>query len=654
MIELINLFEDMQRDCPFEDLKTPQIRDNFESAIGAEFEVSVIATMSSGKSTLINSLLGRELMPSKNEACTATIAKIKDIDGMLNYRGEYCDVNKNVIGKYDDLVLEHMNEMNDNPNTAYINIEGDVPNIDSKGIQLVLVDTPGPNNSRTKDHKDHTYKVIKEKTKPMVLYVLNATQLQTNDDEELLSTVSEAMKVGGKQAKDRFLFAVNKIDQFDTDKESVHKALDNVVEYLSKFGIENPNLFPTSAEMAKVIRMNQNGHVLTTRQKKTLRDYDLFVDDEQLHLSNFASLSNNNKKKIQAMLEAAEDEHATAMVHTGIPAVEIAIDEYLEKYAYTIKVKSAIDTFSKKIEEKDMRAKMIKSIQNNEEARKEFNQRLKEVKKQLEKGKSNNIFRNKIKQLDLTKDATKRISGLRSKISSVLANNNGKQQMTTLEAQQLMMKLNKSVSDLQSSVKVELENIIDDVIVKNANDVLNDYKSHMEGLINQSNLNSNSYNRKSDVSFLVDNIPNAQELINEYKYTDRVDSGQKERVKNTEKKWYNPFTWFQPSYYENTIYNDVDMVNYSTVFNDYVQPIIEGFNVNLENAKSTAKNEADKFKSFFLNELNNIEKVIEQKVDEDEKLTSDNALVEKKLAEDKAKMVWLDNFTNRLHAILEI
>ena len=66
--ELIELFDDMQKNCPFPDLTTDQIKENFQSAISSEFEVSVIATMSSGKSTLINALLGRELMPSKNEA----------------------------------------------------------------------------------------------------------------------------------------------------------------------------------------------------------------------------------------------------------------------------------------------------------------------------------------------------------------------------------------------------------------------------------------------------------------------------------------------------------------------------------------------------------------------------------------------------------
>ena len=74
--ELKDLFNYMQETSPFDDLREERVRVNFEKAMGSEFEVAVIATMSSGKSTLLNALLGRELMPSKNEACTATIARI--------------------------------------------------------------------------------------------------------------------------------------------------------------------------------------------------------------------------------------------------------------------------------------------------------------------------------------------------------------------------------------------------------------------------------------------------------------------------------------------------------------------------------------------------------------------------------------------------
>ncbi|WP_294406135.1 TerD family protein [uncultured Clostridium sp.] len=656
--ELQELFEEMQNDCPFEDLKTKQIQENFYNAISSEFEVSVIATMSSGKSTLINALLGRELMPSKNEACTATIAKIKDSNEGNVFTAEYRDRENRVLGKYDNLSLSDMDEMNSDVNTAYIDIEGNIPNIDSSGIKLVLVDTPGPNNSRTEEHKNHTYKVIKEKTKPMVLYVLNATQLQTNDDFTLLSTVAEAMKVGGKQSKDRFIFAVNKIDQFDPDKESVQDALNHVREYLKKFDIVNPNIFPTSAETAKVIRMQQNGEVLTKGQSKVLANSDFFIEENQLHLSEQASLSKNNLLQIRKSIDAAKesgDKYQEILMYTGVPAVEIAINEYLKKYAYTAKIKTAVDTFKKKVEEKDMHAKMLASINENENARNEIHSQLESIKMILEEGREAKKFRNKIEALDMMKDAKRKMRELRAKISKELNPSSNKGAMTTLEVQQLMMKLNNTVQHLQSDVKTELDNIIEDVIVDNANSIMKEYTDHIHELIQSGILENKEYSSSgSGIDFLEMDIPNAQEIINCYKYDEEYDTGEEEWVENTSKKWYKPWTWFEEKGHYRKIYANREMVDYSTVENEYLAPIIQSFNENLESAQITAQEEAEKFKVFFLKQLEELEIALKKKVEENEKLTQNQSNVESIIKKEKENMQWLESFLSRLEKVLEI
>ncbi|MBF4102826.1 dynamin family protein [Gallibacterium anatis] len=45
------------------------------------FEVIIVGTMSAGKSTVINALIGQELLHSANQATTATITSIHDKDG---------------------------------------------------------------------------------------------------------------------------------------------------------------------------------------------------------------------------------------------------------------------------------------------------------------------------------------------------------------------------------------------------------------------------------------------------------------------------------------------------------------------------------------------------------------------------------------------
>jgi len=494
----------------------------------------------------------------------------------------------------------------------------------------------------------------------MVLYVLNATQLQTNDDYTLLGTVAEAMKVGGKQSKDRFIFAVNKIDQFDPDKESVQDALEHVREYLQKFDIENPNIFPTSAETAKVIRMYKNGLELTKGQKKTLDNCNIFIEEKQLHLSEQASLSKNNLLKVNSAIEKAKqnaDIYEEIMWYTGIPAVEIAINEYLQRYAYTAKIKTAVDTFKKKVEEKDMHAKMISSIQSNESLRSEVHNQLTVIKGIINDGREAQKFRNRIEALDMMKDAKSRIRKVRAKISTELNPSTNKGAMTTLEVQQLIMKVNNKVSHLQSDVKTELESIINDVIVENAQSIMKEYTVHIHDLIQNGVVNNQEYDasgNKAGVSFLEMTIPNAQEIIDNYKYDEEYDTGETEWVENTNKRWYKPWTWLEERGYYRHIYANREMVDYSTVENEYLTPIISSFNENLESAQNTAVEEAKKFKQFFLRQLDDLEKALKKKVEENEKLTQNKSSIEATIQAEKEKVTWLENFLSRLDAVLEI
>ncbi len=65
-------------DCFIEE--NDEVRQSIEEAFNRDFDVYVVATMSSGKSTLINAMLGHDLLPAANEATTATIARITDND----------------------------------------------------------------------------------------------------------------------------------------------------------------------------------------------------------------------------------------------------------------------------------------------------------------------------------------------------------------------------------------------------------------------------------------------------------------------------------------------------------------------------------------------------------------------------------------------
>lgn len=347
------IFDAIQKG-PFEELKQPDVVRSFELAKSSDFEVNVVATMSAGKSTLINSLLAQRLMPAKQEACTATITEIKDNDAD-HFSAEVFDKNGNQIEAHKKLTYEIMEKLNSNPDVSKIKVKGNIPFVTADDVALVLVDTPGPNNSRDPEHRAATYRMLSESSKTVVLYIMNATQLAVDDDNNLLSKVAESMSVGGKQSRDRFIFVVNKLDDFKKGEDSIDAALQKVKDYLADNGIENPNIFPASALTALNIRTilaesddDEDDDVYEAKGKVRK-----FNRNEAMHFENYAPLPASVRNQIQKRLSNAVDSknaNEQALIHSGIVPIEEAIRMYVRKYAKTAKIKNIVDTFLTKLE----------------------------------------------------------------------------------------------------------------------------------------------------------------------------------------------------------------------------------------------------------------------------------------------------------------
>jgi len=326
--EVENIFYEIQNNSyDLENLKSEDLKDRFEKILNSEFEINVVATMSSGKSTLINSLLSKKILPLSNKACTATITRIKDVDTGCFIGKAYSKENVEIYSEK-ELNYDIMKEWNNDKNISTIEIEGDIPFVNSNEIALVMIDTPGPNNSNDESHKQILLDMLdSNKYKPLILYVMNGTQLAIYDDNKLLDTIISKLKNADKQTRDSFLFVVNKLDEFNEEDndDNVSETLKEVREYLEKKGVENPNIIPLAALPALEIRSEPQSE----KQKKT-RDFqvDNMNDDKNLHLEKYISLPPKAKQEIENELKQAIEEgkqEKTALIHTGIPSLDLAL-----------------------------------------------------------------------------------------------------------------------------------------------------------------------------------------------------------------------------------------------------------------------------------------------------------------------------------------
>lgn len=178
--------------------------------MSSQLKIAFFATMSAGKTTCINALLGTELLHSANEATTATITTIRygNVDEISVY-----DKSNNLVNRLFNIDSESIRLLNASEEVETIHIESKF-NISK---YLNFIDTPGPNNSRDNYHAELSYKYLDNNDVDYILYLINATQPFIKDDFIYLKYISNKVDIN------KVVFVINKVDEFDVELALLHK-----------------------------------------------------------------------------------------------------------------------------------------------------------------------------------------------------------------------------------------------------------------------------------------------------------------------------------------------------------------------------------------------------------------------------------------------
>lgn len=661
-----SIFKEIQNG-PFNELKQDDIKHAFNTALSSEFEVDVVATMSAGKSTLINALLRRKLMPAKQEACTATITRIKDKD-LKSFRSTAYDTRGELIGVYPNLDYDTMNKLNNNKDISTIEVEGDIPFVDSSDNSLVLVDTPGPNNSRDPEHKNTTNRMLSKSSKALIIYILNATQIGVNDDNELLNYISESMKVGGKQSKDRFIFVINKLDTFKQGEDSVENTIKIVRNYLESKGIKNPNIFPAAALSALDIRttlkdvdiskINPWDPTIDINIKEGISGVQKLIWNEELHLENYSNLTPSTRRNIDLMLAEAKKNNdlcTQALIHTGIIPIELAIKLYIEKYARTSKIKNIVDTFAKKLESAKSFESTKQEIARNQSKKEEILKQIDIIQCKLKSVDEAEIFKEKINSIDYTTaiesaaddiifEAQNKIEEQCSKI---------KLKLTIDEAKSICKDFYTFSEMIRSQVQLQLEESINKNIKENVNNLLEEYKKKILNLAEEIEIGNVNIDPYELLNGDIENMINIVDLVSNIAKVEEVKVGE-EWIKNTNIKWYKPWTWFEEDGYFKDIYENKKYIEGPKLAKRFFAPIQKELYDEHDSTIKYAKEQSKCIRKQFTEKFNKLDEKLKRELEELEKCARDRNDIEKILNESEKRLNWLENIQSKIESILEI
>lgn len=664
---------------PFDELRQPDVVASFQNAQTSDFPVNVVATMSAGKSTLINALLRQKLMPAKQEACTATITELRDND-ITSFHAEAYDQHGNLLMAEPELTLSAMEALNSNPAVSTIKAEGDIPFVSSEDVALVLVDTPGPNNSRDPEHRAATQRMLKNSSKTLVLYILNATQLAVNDDSSLLGDVADSMKVGGKQSRDRFIFVVNKLDDFKKGEDSVAAAIEKVRLYLKDKGIENANIYPASALTALDIRtvlkeMRVVGYTMDEMDELdpeilgVISKVKKINRNPELHLEQYAPLTPSVRAEISRQIIEAENltkssDPATqsegmkqlALIHSGIIPIEAAVRMYVLKYAKTAKIKNIVDTFQKKLETSGSFEKKRQEIASNQDKKAEIVAEIQAIRAKLENVEDAKKFKREIDKISYEKEIStislEIVKSAQEKITEQITGVKGKK-WKRIEAESMIETFERFAENLQAKVKVQLEELLTKHIQKNAEDLLDRYQKKLADLTNEISVGQIEINA---FELLDGDMPdvNISSLIETATKSERVKVGS-HYEKNPERSgFFGFFKFWKPSRIEVADYENREYVDAGDVADKFFAPFQKELFTNQASTTQYAKEQAANIKVAFNKKFEDLDKLLKDKLNSLEACANDEKNVDAILAEAQARLTWLENIDKKIKDILDI
>ena len=464
-----------------------QLEENLEQTN----EVAIVATMSSGKSTLMNAFLGQRLMPSKNEACTAKIISIQH-DGT---KKEFVDFNNQVID------LKKLQELNQGSAQTQISLKGPISSF-SDISQFKLIDTPGPNNSQDASHKKVTYDFIKSEEKPLILLILDGTKLLTDDEAEFLQVIArESAKDSSKKIdEDRFIFVVNKSDRFRRDDDDIEIIKHNICSTLKRFNIQNPKIHFISAHNALLSRLSLNNQYMTEDDEDELDLMMRKVKRGACTFYQYSDLSPNVKKTLEDEINKASEEkdlESLVLLTSGVAGLELAIKEYIRKYKNIRVVNKVVEQCQSQIEKCHSFYELKNNIQNKQSELETLEVKLNQFNDVVSNGKKIKELQNDINNikfengnLDIIRREIIEELGIFIKNVQQLETKeiNGKTMVSKAKANSYMTQLQEKYDHLRADLMSEFQRGLQQDVYRVIEKTVSSYRRYMADLLEEVNI----------------------------------------------------------------------------------------------------------------------------------------------------------------------
>lgn len=233
-----------------------------------EFNIHILGTMKSGKSTFINALLGKDILPNESAACTLVPVVIENglfedkIEKILNNGESSWIQGKQIEQNFLNDIRQYRAELDKGADVdiAYYQFQHPLSFLteEKAGTNIRIIDTPGPNEMKQFADRMSLEQLFLNTLKDsnLIFFVIDIQYYKDEENQKML----ERLLHYRPDLKNHVIFILNKMDRLMEQKSiTAEGTIEEVQNVLASWGFEENLLFPISSKKALLSRLTEEG-----------------------------------------------------------------------------------------------------------------------------------------------------------------------------------------------------------------------------------------------------------------------------------------------------------------------------------------------------------------------------------------------------------
>ena len=407
------------------------IKDKIQKLQDPNVNLCFAGVYSSGKSALINAILGYKILPEAMKSETAKMFRITSPENSSPISVEFQILNIvtkviwNVEDKSFDFVLgptespvrtEIQQYLNDSKKQnlqlheqlygllKFINDKIEISSVitiyfpislDSDSVKFTIFDTPGT-DSNYSEHKEVLYKALENQNQSILIFVTNGNRLEGEGNNVLLNYIKEAEEKDSKTTIDigRSIFVMNWADSLSCSvrEEMRYQEIKNKDDDSFSIKLRDKKLLFTSALYGYAAKAHLN-QIATPTDEQYLTAANVTISSENFPMgfcyrqNRIATSELATKRMIEkcnSVLKKAQNDKNDAevlSVTSGLYALEEEIKQYGNKFASAVKAFAIIDSVDRALSKMTNRAESL--LQANKADIAEIEKNISELEKSI-------------------------------------------------------------------------------------------------------------------------------------------------------------------------------------------------------------------------------------------------------------------------------